>query len=179
MTFKADKQLFLLYPYFRYLLVKVMAEMEMQGLPIRVTETIRSFKRQEEFFTRGRETGGEIITNARPGLTPHHYGVAADVCFQGKDPYPNRSTPEGKLKWDKLVKIVENHGLESGARFSGIHDFPHVQRLYGHTMNHIFEAFKSGGMLEVWRRFDRHLEISRISADYIQMAKMAEEALNA
>ena len=62
-------------PYVEYLV----AWADYLGLRPVVTETRRSFDRQNELFAQGRTAPGRIVTNARAGDSPHQYGLAADV----------------------------------------------------------------------------------------------------
>lgn len=62
-------------PYVEYLI----AWAEYEGLRPVVTETRRSWQRQNELYAQGRTTPGNIVTNAKGGESPHQYGLAADV----------------------------------------------------------------------------------------------------
>jgi hypothetical protein len=63
-----------------------------EGIPFRVFETRRSFTRSQELFMQGRtyvqgvvKVTGPIVTNARPGSSPHNWGLAVD-CVLVTDP---------------------------------------------------------------------------------------------
>jgi peptidoglycan L-alanyl-D-glutamate endopeptidase CwlK len=84
-----------------------------------VTETIRSPERQKILFSTGR-------SKARPGQSPHEYGLAWDICL----------VKDAKILADKhqawhvipfAAGIVGGNKLVSGADFSTIRDFPHTE----------------------------------------------------
>lgn len=62
-------------PYVEYLV----AWAEYLGLRPVVTETRRSWQRQNELYAQGRTAPGRIVTKAKGGESPHQYGLAADV----------------------------------------------------------------------------------------------------
>ena len=47
----------------------------------RFSYTLRTFAEQAEIFAQGRTKPGKIVTNARPGLSAHNYGLAVDIVL--------------------------------------------------------------------------------------------------
>src|SRR5690242_8742453 len=89
-----------LYPDFRVRLIRVLNDVYNQtGMSMRVTSSLRSIEEQAKIYAQGRTTPGPIVTQAKPGSSFHNYGVAADCCFVGKDPFlENHGQAEGLWK---------------------------------------------------------------------------------
>lgn len=126
------------------------------GLPIKVTHTKREMEEQAHLHAKGRQIPGEpcwhgktqrpvgtcdkhplgmTVTNAAPGQSPHNYGAAFDIAFQGDDPYLSAhqnqyGTPDPR--WEQLGRLGEAIGLNWGGplgekdRFT--FDRPHFER---------------------------------------------------
>jgi peptidoglycan L-alanyl-D-glutamate endopeptidase CwlK len=122
-------------------------ECRKDGINLLVTQTLRSMALQDAYFSQGREslevvnlkrkkvglTGitekeNKIVTRAKPGASPHNYGLAWDFV-----PLKNN-----KACWDDLTlfkkcgeiakKInLEGYTLEWGGDFKSIKDMPHIQ----------------------------------------------------
>lgn len=115
-----------------------------QGLPIRVTQTRRTMDEQLHIWMQGRQMQGgvwvvvdprRIVTKARPGMSAHNYGLAFDVCFEGKDPYLHAFEVEHKdldPRWYLLGALGESLGLSWGGPLGPNDDLkwdaPHFQR---------------------------------------------------
>ena len=98
---------------------RLLAKAKEQGLNIRITETFRSVKKQDEYYNKGRTSSGSKVTNAKGLQSYHQYGLAFDVSFVGSNAYPNDNAI-----WEKLGKIGESLGLVWGGRFN---DKPHFE----------------------------------------------------
>jgi len=94
------------------------------GHSIRVTHTLRTMDEQAKLYAQGRTLPGPQVTKAKPGQSPHNYGMAFDICFDGKAPYP----PESDPRWAALGKIGKLFGLAWGGEFKSIMDRPHFER---------------------------------------------------
>lgn len=98
------------------------------GHSLRVTHTLRTFDEQAKLYAQGRTLPGPIVTKAKAGQSPHNYGMAFDVCFVGRVPYP----PETDPRWLQIGQIGESLGLSwggpngKGDRFT--FDRPHFER---------------------------------------------------
>lgn len=132
-------------PVTRGLCVQLLAEAVARNLPIRVTHTRRTNDEQLHLYRQGREFRGgiwvvvdktKVVTNAKPGSSPHNYGLAFDVCFNGPDPYLDayRKDHPGKLdpRWHELGALGESLGLSWGGPLGPNDDLdwdaPHFQR---------------------------------------------------
>lgn len=96
--------------------------------PIRVTHTLRTMDEQAKLYAQGRTLPGPKVTNAKPGSSPHNYGMGFDICFEGKVPYPKEKDP----RWLQLGQLGESLGLVwggpngKGDKFT--FDRPHFER---------------------------------------------------
>ena len=88
---------------------------------LRITEGFRSFERQRELFSLGRDKPGAIVTNAGAGDSFHNYGCALDVCFAGADPYLDKD-PMKDFYWDEFGFYAKAHGFAWGGDFNGFKD---------------------------------------------------------
>lgn len=95
------------------------------GLKLTLTQGYRSKEYQERLYEQGRTTPGAVVTNAKPGLSKHNFGVAIDVAplnEHGKAYWPN----DEKL-WEQIGQIGESVGLKWGGRWSKFKDRPHFE----------------------------------------------------
>ena len=89
---------------------RLLAAWHAAGINVQVSHGYRSKAQQEALFSIGRTKPGKVVTNARPGQSPHNYGLAADVVV----------IEAGKAVWSKaayirLWEIAEREGLGSKA----------------------------------------------------------------
>ena len=59
-----------------------LAEAKKQGLPVLITETLRTKERQAELYAQGRTTEGKIVTWTK--TSRHQSGLAWDICKDKK-----------------------------------------------------------------------------------------------
>jgi peptidoglycan L-alanyl-D-glutamate endopeptidase CwlK len=110
-----------LHPYVKTLAERLIAECKKSGIDIIVTQTYRSMEYQQQLYNQGRTTPGKIVTNCRPGWSPHNYRLAFDVCINSKtDPYNEKLL-------DKVGAIGEKIGLTWGGHFKSFVDKPHFE----------------------------------------------------
>jgi peptidoglycan L-alanyl-D-glutamate endopeptidase CwlK len=120
------------------------------GLTMRCTEGVRSIKHQQDLYEQGRTKPGNIVTNCKPGFSIHHYGLAADSCFLGHDPYLEKGQ-NGEFYWQEFGSLCKLEGLQWGGDFSTIKDIPHVQQTYGLSIYEIMNLFSQGGYQTLWK----------------------------
>lgn len=124
-------------PVTRGLCEAFLKEAALAGINLRVTHTLRTLDEQLHLFAKGRALKNgvwvvtdaqQIVTRAKPGTSPHNFGLAFDVCFAGADPYPDEDDP----RWTLLGKIGESLGLDWGGPLGAgdkfTFDRPHFQR---------------------------------------------------
>lgn len=118
-----------------------------QGIPLRVTDTHRTFQEQEALFAQGRRTREEVnqlriaagmpplkawernavVTRARPGFSLHNFGKAFDVVPMRMDHQALKAAPEWASPfWNTLGEIAKDVGLVWGGTFTKP-DRPHFQ----------------------------------------------------
>lgn len=94
-----------------------------------ITQTIRTFDQQAEYYAQGRTQPGNIITYAKPGQSYHQYGLAIDfaLLIGGKLFWPKR--PELDKNWMIVVNIFKAHGFEAGIDWTPKkRDAPHFEK---------------------------------------------------
>lgn len=115
-------------PATRAMCEEFLAQCRAAGISLRVTHTLRTMDEQAKLYAQGRTLPGPIVTKARPGSSAHNFGLAFDVCFDERRPYP----PESDPRWLQIGQIGEALGLDwggpngKGDRFT--FDRPHFQR---------------------------------------------------
>lgn len=163
------ERIHVLYPGLRSLAFRVLQDCyDSLGRPMNVTDSYRSMDEQLSIYKLGRElTGGtwriidpkKIVTNARPGLSYHNFGLAMDCAFQGSDPYLTTCSPQDHAqKWGIYGKIVTEYGFKWGGNFrlrNGSHDLPHAEMSFGLRIEECLELYSSGGLRAVWAQLDR------------------------
>lgn len=112
MAQERDNALEHLHPLFREKVKALLEKLAAEGLPFLVFEGFRSPQRQRRLYAQGRTTPGRIVTKARPWLSNHQYGVAADfVLFEHGAWSWDDSGAKGKW-WDRLHELGREVGLE-------------------------------------------------------------------
>jgi peptidoglycan L-alanyl-D-glutamate endopeptidase CwlK len=90
---------------------------------VRVTQALRTMDEQASLWAQGRTVPGKIVTRAKPGQSPHNFGMAFDICFSGAIPYPDAEGP-----WEQVGAYGKGVGLDWGGDFKSIKDRPHFER---------------------------------------------------
>lgn len=114
-----------LHPRLKRLQKKLIAQCAARGLPIRITQEVRTAEEQDALYALGRTAGGSIVTNARgSSYSSHHqWGTAFDFCRDdGKPPYE-----DGDRFFEKVGAMGKALGLEWGGDWKSIVDKPHFQ----------------------------------------------------
>lgn len=143
-----------LYPGFRDDLVPCMTEISATlNINMRLTAGFRSITEQENTYNQGRTTPGPIVTHAQGFESFHNYGLAADFCFRGPDPYLI-VTVGGADMWKKAFTIIANHGLTSGSTFE-FPDNPHIENKYGLYWENCQSLTEDNGISALWSFLDR------------------------
>ena len=105
---------------------------------VRITQTLRTNKEQNDLFALGRTAPGKIVTFARGGDSFHNYGLAFDICLiiDGKEASWDTKADydkDGVADWMEVVQVFKVHGWTWGGdwKFS---DMPHFQKTFGRTI---------------------------------------------
>lgn len=123
------------------------------GLRMRCTEGVRSYERQRELYEQGRSKPGKIITNAKEGQSLHNFGLAADSCFVGNDPYLTR-TFNGSHMWYKFGSMAKLNGLTWGKDIPGLDDMVHVEMVHGLSLGELQYLHAQGGAKLLYKELD-------------------------
>ena len=106
-------------PHTQKLCKEFLNRCENAGLPVIITETYRSQKRQDELFKQGRETDGPVVTWTKNSR--HTKRRAFDIAKRGPDPYGDEEF------FRKCAEIGKEVGLNPGYFWDNYQDKPHFQ----------------------------------------------------
>ena len=159
-----------LYPPFSGVIKTVLRRMVQLGSPMRITRGLVSFSEQREVYLIGRgapevfysdkpKTPNKVVTYSKPGFSNHHWGIAVDCCFMGKDPFLEHDFESFK-KWSNFGRVSKEEGCAWGGDWSRVVDKPHVERLHGFTLTSLRQMFEKGGLCLIWSQFDKALGIN-------------------
>lgn len=114
-------------PEFKEVVEKVIEEVSrVTGRRWVVTDGRRTLAEQASLYAQGRSTPGKIVTCARPGFSPHNYGLGVDLApmtTNGKQ--IDWAAP--RPLWKALADAARAHGLTPGFYFKSIFDAPHIE----------------------------------------------------
>jgi hypothetical protein len=137
-------------PRFRAAVEVALAECHARSIDVIVFETARSEELQALYFANGR-------SHAQSALHSWHaYGLAVDVVSRehGWKKFPDGALYEADPFWWREVYASFTHaGLDAGADWHSIKDFPHFQwgKCKPSPSDHARELFASGGKVAVWQ----------------------------
>lgn len=109
------------------------------GVPILITQGLRTIAEQDALYAQGRSKPGNIVTNARGGYSNHNFGVAIDFALLMPD---GRSVSWDTLRdgdkdslpdWSEVVDIAKSLGFEWGGDWRSFKDMPHFEMCFGLT----------------------------------------------
>ena len=131
-----------------------------EGIIIRVVQGLRTYEEQAALYAKGRTAPGPKVTNAPPGSSYHNYGMAIDFCvgIPGSNPWqPDWKATDAKglrPTWARAIAVAKKLGLASGADFTTIKDYPHLQMTgtlpVGAPTPKARQLLVSDGMKAVW-----------------------------
>lgn len=124
-------------PRVRRLMEQLVKDAAKVGFEILITQGYRSIEEQNRLYAQGRQTKGNIVTNAKGGDSFHNHGCAFDYCFlvNKKASY---SLPDSA--WKKIADLGVKLGLEAGYYWKGFQDKPHFSFTTGYSL----KDFKTG-----------------------------------
>lgn len=121
---------------------------------------LRTFDEQAILYSKGRSSPGKIVTNSRPGQSPHNYGCASDWCLiVDKMPF---WPIMGDSFWKEYQQACEKVGLRWGGDWNRngrsdderFIDFPHNELVISCSWKHILMAHAQGGMLAAQQKIE-------------------------
>ncbi|NOU82677.1 hypothetical protein GC101_27830 [Paenibacillus sp. LMG 31459] len=110
-----------------------------RGIPILITQGMRTIAEQNALYAQGRTKKGAIVTNAKGGSSYHNYGLAIDFALllpDGKSvSWDMKRDGDGdKLAdWQEVAQEAKKLGLEWGGDWSSFKDYSHLQMTFGLT----------------------------------------------
>lgn len=113
----------LLHPRLREIVPQVIAECAAAGLPVLVTQTLRTKVEQDALYAQGRTAPGGIVTNAWYPNSAHCWGVAFDFCRNVR----GREYDDGDGFFGKVAAIAKPYGLSWGGDWKHFVDKPHLE----------------------------------------------------
>ncbi|KGE20687.1 M15 family metallopeptidase [Paenibacillus wynnii] len=145
---KSNKRLVGLQPVVLAATLALIERCYKRGVPIVITQGLRTIEEQEALYAQGRTKPGSIVTNAKGGTSYHNYGLAVDFALL----LPNGSAVSWDLKrdgdcdkatdWGEVVDEAKELGFEWGGDFTSIKDAPHFQMSFGLTISQLRAGIK-------------------------------------
>jgi hypothetical protein len=125
-----------LHPKIRDKAREFIVEAKKEGIVLRITSGLRTWKEQDELYAQGRTKSGGIVTNAKGGRSNHNYGLAFDVV-----PIENGKVNWKSKNWNKIGQIGKRVGFSWGGDWKNIVDKPHFEMLFGNTVSDLKEMY--------------------------------------
>jgi peptidoglycan L-alanyl-D-glutamate endopeptidase CwlK len=148
MSNQADLIIAKLYPPIREAAQDFIKEAE--GIGAFLYQGYRSLDEQKALYAQGRTVPGDVVTDARAGLSLHNYGLAMDLTFLDAAGNPSWAATHD---WKTLGRIGKKHGWEWGGdwRDPYIRDLPHFQIDYGIDVRKLYAVYAKTWLLaDVW-----------------------------
>ncbi|SET61957.1 M15 family metallopeptidase [Paenibacillus sp. NFR01] len=106
------------------------------GVPIVITQGLRTIAEQDKLYAQGRTAPGQIVTNSRGGYSYHNFGVAIDFTLLLPDggvswDAKRDGDGDGLADWSEVVADAKRLGWEWGGDWSSFKDLPHFQMDFG------------------------------------------------
>lgn len=109
----------------------------MHGVPIVITQGLRTIADQDALYAQGRTKPGSIVTNAKGGYSYHNFGVAIDFALllpDGKSvswDMKRDGDCDGIADWDEVVADAKRIGWSWGGDWHSFKDYPHFEITFG------------------------------------------------
>lgn len=128
---KSEKRITGLHPIVARAAKKLIDRSYARGVPIVITQGLRTIAEQNALYEQGRTKPGNIVTNAKGGYSNHNFGLAIDFALL---------MPDGKnvawtvnSDWMKVVEEAKNLGFAWGGDWKSFKDYPHFEMTFGLT----------------------------------------------
>jgi peptidoglycan L-alanyl-D-glutamate endopeptidase CwlK len=164
------KRILLLHPLLREETIDIIYEINSKRLTgrsqARITQSLRTFAEQDDTYAQGRTKPGSIVTSARGGQSYHNYGLAVDfallVDMDGNGTFETASWDMQKdwdkdtiKDWNEVVEAFEKRGWEWGGRWKSFKDYPHFQKVFGHSWQECLRKYNAKDMDYTDKRYIR------------------------
>lgn len=134
---------------------------------VRIIQGLRTFEEQQSLYEQGRTKPGQVVTNSRPGLSFHQYGLAIDFAIlydkDGNGTYEALSwdinydfDKDGVKDWQEVVKVFKANGYTWGGDFHSITDHPHLEKGFGYTIRQLLEKYKNNDFIPGTKYLNLH-----------------------
>ncbi|WP_405173801.1 M15 family metallopeptidase [Paenibacillus sp. FSL H8-0260] len=137
---KSSKRLVGLHPFVLAAATVLIERCYVRGVPIVITQGLRTIAEQDALYAQGRTKPGSIVTNAKGGYSYHNFGLAVDFALL----LPNGSSVSWDMRldgnnnqiadWQEVVKEAKALGFEWGGDWTTFKDYPHLQITFGLTL---------------------------------------------
>ncbi|OMF21899.1 M15 family metallopeptidase [Paenibacillus sp. FSL H8-0259] len=106
------------------------------GVPIVITQGLRTIAEQDGLYAQGRTKPGQIVTNARGGYSYHNFSVAIDFALllpNGGVSWDTKRDGDGDgiADWDEVVAQAKRIGWDWGGDWRTFTDLPHFEMTFG------------------------------------------------
>lgn len=114
-----------------------------RGVPILITQGLRTIAEQNALYEQGRSKPGVIVTNARGGYSYHNFGLAVDFALLLSNGSSvswdmNRDYNVNNIKdWIEVVEEAKKLGFDWGGDWTSFKDYPHFQMVFGLTLTQL------------------------------------------
>ncbi|ACJ33060.1 M15 family metallopeptidase [Anoxybacillus flavithermus] len=125
---KADKKLQGVHPTVAAKARQLVSLAYKEGIPIIITQGLRTIEEQNALYAQGRAKPGKIVTNAKGGYSYHNFGLAFDFAILNANGSVNWNVDD---KWKRVGAIGKSLGLEWGGDWTSFKDYPHFQYTFG------------------------------------------------
>ncbi|MNV52067.1 Peptidoglycan L-alanyl-D-glutamate endopeptidase CwlK precursor [compost metagenome] len=128
-----------LHPIVGQATVKLIERCYARGVPIVITQGLRTIAEQSKLYAQGRTTPGPIVTNAKGGYSNHNFGMAIDFALLLQD---GRNVSWETLRdgdkdslpdWSEVVDEAKKLGFMWGGDWRSFKDLPHLEMTFGLT----------------------------------------------
>lgn len=140
---KSSKRLIGLHPVVIAAASVLIERCYVRGVPILITQGLRTIAEQDSLQAQGRTKPGSIVTNAKGGYSYHNFGLAVDFALL----LPNGSSVSWDMNrdyngnnikdWIEVVDEAKKLGFEWGGDWTSFKDYPHFQMLFGLTLTQL------------------------------------------
>lgn len=128
-----------LHPFLQQVIPLLIADASKEGLPVLITNAVRTQQEQNALYAKGRTASGSIVTNARYPDSLHCWGCAFDFCRNVK----GREYDDSDEFFEKVAHIAKDtYHLEWGGDWKRFPDKPHLQ-MSGFTVEHLKKSWGS------------------------------------
>lgn len=118
-----SRDLSLLHPKLQVIIPCLIADCAALGLPVLVTDGMRTKAEQDALYAKGRTAPGSIVTNVRYPNSMHNWGVAFDFCRNVK----GREYDDADDFFYRVASVAKTYGLDWGGDWKSLPDRPHLQ----------------------------------------------------